>query len=422
MSLTVIIPTLNPGIEIYSTIDAIKKSSSIDACYIVDGGVSAPEFSSSLSDKFELFQLPGSSIYEAMNFGLKKTNTQYIYFCGAGDIPLTEGIEKLLKYASGVNVVYGDIFHQKDSARYGGEFDKLRLGNGFMWHQSMIYCTEKLKSFSGFSEHYAVFGDAYVNLRLMSENSEQFRYVDTIVAEYRGGGVSDTCKDCRYVHDFAEWCKIESPEIYEEAKISGFLANLFVKHCGNKNARCYIDTSHAEDFLRNARMINDNVSNLIDSCRMLDSNFEELGNCDEKTTYPIFGGSQKNYEEILKQKNYTSLARLTLLTMSYEIRKSLSHLNDTPFYIYGAGIIGMRFFQQLQIDLSSSLIKEQFKGFIDRFPERCNTEGWPITELNIDMLEQESIFYICSQAWRDIVKKLMSIGIDSKKIYVVNRI
>jgi len=167
---------------------------------LVDGGsedgtlVLAAELLSEASIAHRIKLLPGSSIYEAMNYGVDLAEGDWTYFMGSDDRLLAadvlENISPYLHAAQpDVLVLHGDVWIEDPGYRYGQNWDLPRLLDRNISHQSAFYRRNAINSLQiRYNTRYALYADWDYNLQLLAKG--RFQYVPLPVASYACTGAS----------------------------------------------------------------------------------------------------------------------------------------------------------------------------------------------------------------------------------------
>ena len=88
MLLSIIIPILNDYSDLLKSANSIYKINNNIELLIVDGSKknNLEYIKKNIKVNFKYIHKKNSSVYEAMNFGIKESNGEYLYFMGAGDV------------------------------------------------------------------------------------------------------------------------------------------------------------------------------------------------------------------------------------------------------------------------------------------------------------------------------------------------
>ena len=142
---------------------------------------------------FDYISEKDSGIFEAINKGVKFSNTDWVICLNAGDgffdNTIISFFNKLVPTISKkINVIYGDCFLEKESRIIKSRLpSSIVKGESFASHQSMLirncfYYDEKMKIFSDLyllMSIYKVYGPA------------SFFKVNKVISTFEGGGISD---------------------------------------------------------------------------------------------------------------------------------------------------------------------------------------------------------------------------------------
>ena len=198
--ISVIIPTLDCRELLLGALESIGQQTFQNVEVIIsDGGSSdgTQDAARNLLKKLELsyciLEQPGSSIYGAMNLGMQVACGEWLYFLGSDDRFASSTVIEQLKPAlqnRKHHVVYGDAWIVNQGRLWcGGEFTARSLGRWTMPHQATFYRASTLQRLRmKYDERYPIEADWDFNLRLW--NRVHFAYVDIIVVNYAGDGVS----------------------------------------------------------------------------------------------------------------------------------------------------------------------------------------------------------------------------------------
>lgn len=209
---SIIIPTYNSDKTLKKTLDSIIKQSFQDfEVLIADGDSkdSTVEIAKSYKDnRFKIFSEKDQGVYDAMNKGISKVTGDWLYFLGSDDELYDENIlskiyielqEKKIKVLYGNVVMVGDTSWAKDKTIYDGEFDLAKIIKKNISHQAIFYHKTVFKKLGLYNINYNVNADWDFNLRVYA--NFEFRFIDTIIAKFSGGGISTVQKDKQFFKD-----------------------------------------------------------------------------------------------------------------------------------------------------------------------------------------------------------------------------
>ncbi|HEX9962247.1 MAG TPA: glycosyltransferase family 2 protein [Pyrinomonadaceae bacterium] len=204
---SIVLATYNCGRKVERTIESILSQNKDLFELIVVDGASTDETLDCIK-KYEsdlhLISEKDGGVYDAFNKGIDLARGQYLYFIGAGD-KLREGV---LEYASeflppGVPAfVYGDAYVVKEQIHYGGEYDETRLQTQNICHQSVFYHRDIFALVGKYELRYSIFSDWALNLKCFGNRRIRKQYLQRVIVDFEGGGLSSTDGDADFKKDF----------------------------------------------------------------------------------------------------------------------------------------------------------------------------------------------------------------------------
>lgn len=141
-----------------------------------------------------------SGIYDALNKGIKAANGTWVYFLGSDDslyAPTT--LSSIFSHnLDGYDVVYGSVFNHHLNRVYDGEFNNEKMVMDGICHQSIFYRRELFNRFGMYDVEMKVYAHIYLDKILFTDPSVKWKYLDVIVANYSGDGMSRYTLDLKY--------------------------------------------------------------------------------------------------------------------------------------------------------------------------------------------------------------------------------
>jgi glycosyltransferase involved in cell wall biosynthesis len=197
---SIITPTYNCGTKIARTINSVLSQDSGLYEYIVIDGDSSDGTQSEVEnfgDRIRFVSEPDQGVYDAMNKGIEMARGKYIYFLGAGDTLRANVLGNLARVIpdSELAFVYGNVYWVDEAFIYGGEFDKRRLETFNICHQAIFYERAIFDEIGRFELDYKILADYVFNIKCFGNDKIQKTYLDYVVANFEGGGLSAQQKD-----------------------------------------------------------------------------------------------------------------------------------------------------------------------------------------------------------------------------------
>jgi len=206
---SIIAPTYNSGLKLRSTIDSVLSQSFSDfECILIDGAStdSTIDIIRSYDKDFRIrfISEPDSGIYDAMNKGIELARGRFLYFLGAGDIlrpNILAEIERVVP-SSGMTFVYGNVFWRSKSVVYDGPFTSGKLRKRNICQQAIFYEEKIFRALGKFETEYICSSDWAFNMKCFGDRTIKKIHVEKLIADYEGGGVSDSHIDHIFNSDY----------------------------------------------------------------------------------------------------------------------------------------------------------------------------------------------------------------------------
>lgn len=202
--LTVIIPTYNSEKTLANCLDSLLRQTFQDFKVQIIDGVSTDstlDIIKTYQSKFSQYSWvsePDKGIYDAMNKGVKRVAKGYLYFMGSDDSLYKDTVfENLISspYYGIQDVIYGQVFSEKDQDFYDGPFTYLKLYNKNICHQAIFLKKEVFDTIGLYDLKYKLLADWDHNIRWFYSKKISHIYIDLVVAHYAYGGLSYQSRD-----------------------------------------------------------------------------------------------------------------------------------------------------------------------------------------------------------------------------------
>jgi glycosyltransferase involved in cell wall biosynthesis len=201
---SIITPTYNCGPKIARTINSVlSQDGSLYEYLVIDGD--SQDGTQSEVERFDgrirFISEPDLGVYDAMNKGIEMARGKYIYFLGAGDTLRANALKNLagMMPDDELAFVYGNVYWMDEAFIYGGEFDKLRLETYNICHQAIFYERAIFDEIGRYELDYKILADYVFNIKCFGNDKIQKTYLDYVVANFEGGGISARHKDAALV-------------------------------------------------------------------------------------------------------------------------------------------------------------------------------------------------------------------------------
>ncbi len=189
--ISIVIVTFNAGSTLASTLESIEVLHLDEVEVIIIDGNSSDNTVSLINSYQSIVNFciseNDSGIYDAMNKGIKFSNGKYIYFLGADDILLSDFRDIIPLLNDSNDIVYANVKLLSDGSIYCGKFNKYKLMQCNICHQSIFYPKNIIDN-NLFDLKYSLLADYALNIFLFSKY--RFTYVSKVVALYNNKGAS----------------------------------------------------------------------------------------------------------------------------------------------------------------------------------------------------------------------------------------
>lgn len=206
---TIITPTYNSGLKLRSTIDSVlyQRFSSFEHV-LIDGtstDCTVDIIRSYHKDcRIRFISEPDSGIYDAMNKGIELARGRFLYFLGVGDILRPDILTEIAKVvpSSGMTLLYGSVFRWDKASVYDGPFTIGKLRRKNICHQAIFYENKIFRTLGKYETKYACLSDWAFNMKCFGDRTIKKMYVEKLIADYEGGGLSASRIDRIFNYDY----------------------------------------------------------------------------------------------------------------------------------------------------------------------------------------------------------------------------
>ena len=205
---SVLMATLNASGRVAQSIQSVLSQTGVRAEIILfDGGSTdgTLEEIRGSSDQILLRCEPDSGVYDALNKAVKLAQGRFVYILGAGDRLRPGALAALLaQVPSGCGeraLIYGDVYMEDLARRYGGPWELERFRKDNLCQQGILYGRKIFELLGGFDLQYPILADYVFNIRCFGHKRITCHYLDFVVADYLGDGLSARNRDEAFLRD-----------------------------------------------------------------------------------------------------------------------------------------------------------------------------------------------------------------------------
>jgi glycosyltransferase involved in cell wall biosynthesis len=204
--ISVVVPVYNGAEKLRASLDSVVGQEAVEfEVVIVDGGSTddTVAVARAYADRnVRCLSEPDRGVYDAMNKGIALARGRYVYFLGAGDLLRPDALRHIAEHLTDrPGLIYGDACDVQSRAMLSGAFSNWRLSRGNICHQAIFYHRAVFDLVGLYDLRYPVVADWVLNMRCFHDARIEKRHVDLVVADFEGGGLSDTQPDEAFQRD-----------------------------------------------------------------------------------------------------------------------------------------------------------------------------------------------------------------------------
>lgn len=187
---------LNAGQELIDTVNSTLGQSYDCFELLVKDGFSTDGSTKKLpeDERIRLIQKKDTGIYDAMNQAVEEALGDYLLFMNCGDRFYSSHV--LQDIADGIGREHGAVYYGKCFDRPTGQvraypktITRMTCYRTMICHQAMVYRADVLRQHP-YDCSYRIIADRELLWYLVCEKGISPRYLDTVIADYKGGGES----------------------------------------------------------------------------------------------------------------------------------------------------------------------------------------------------------------------------------------
>lgn len=207
---SIVIPTYNSVQKLAKSLDSVLGQEGASYEILVIDGASADgtlgiikSYAERHPDIIRWVSEKDKGVYDAMNKGIDMARGTYLYFLGAGDTMRLGVLAKVQQAVPEADMafVYGDVRYVRLDKVGDGECDRLKFVRENICHQGIFYERGIFATLGKYDLRYPILADKVINIQCFGAKSIRKIYLDTVIADYEGGGMSDTTTDQVFAGD-----------------------------------------------------------------------------------------------------------------------------------------------------------------------------------------------------------------------------
>jgi len=184
----------------------LDQDSSLFEYHVIDGGSANATLDvvRRHASEVDLISEPDAGVYDAVNKGIARSRGRFVYVIGAGDVlrpGVLAGLAERLERMPPNSIVYGNVYWVSQKRVYDGVFSKRDLTTHCICHQAMFIDRSVFEMMGTYDLRYPISADWHFNIRCFSDPRVRVQFIDEVIADYEGGGISDTGYDGAFQSD-----------------------------------------------------------------------------------------------------------------------------------------------------------------------------------------------------------------------------
>jgi glycosyltransferase involved in cell wall biosynthesis len=206
LHVSVLMATLNAAGRVAPSIHSVLAQTEVSTEIIIyDGGSTdgTVEEIKAASNQIVLRSEPDAGVYDALNKARQLATGRFVLVLGAGDRLRPGSLQALLAQAptGDRSLLYGDVYMEDLACRYGGPWDAERFRKDNLCQQGILYGRGIFDLIGDFDLQYPILADYAFNIQCFGHKRITCRYVDLVVADYLGDGLSARTRDEAFLRD-----------------------------------------------------------------------------------------------------------------------------------------------------------------------------------------------------------------------------
>ena len=195
-----IVPNYNSGNLLKATVDSIT-ANQFNFSYeiLVIDGMSTDEsllfLDSNKIKRLTYISEKDENVYDAMNKGIRLSQGEWVLFLGAGDLLSETFSDFTFKKFENVLMIYGNVYWVSKNKIYDGYFNLKKLFYKNICQQAIFYNRYCFDEYGLFDLSFNISADYKFNLKIFINNFSQVHFIDMILCNYKGNGISHLNND-----------------------------------------------------------------------------------------------------------------------------------------------------------------------------------------------------------------------------------
>jgi glycosyltransferase involved in cell wall biosynthesis len=197
---SIVIPVFNGAEKLKRTIESVlREPAEWWELWVMDGGSEdgTMEVLREYEGRVHWASERDAGVYDAMNKGIARSTAPYLYFLGAGDTLRAGVLEKVARQIPRrrAGLVYGNVFMHDRQVVWDGEWTLQKFRTRTPCQQAIFYDRRIFGWHGGFDARFKTMADYAMNIRCFGDKRVRKVFVDEVIADYEGAGLSANYRD-----------------------------------------------------------------------------------------------------------------------------------------------------------------------------------------------------------------------------------
>lgn len=420
MDLSIITPVFNNIHGMRKTLDSVIENTYgfIGVEYVIEDALSTDgtvelikEYMSKYPGLISLYSEKDNGITDGVRRAIDRCKGDYCLVIPSGDVFRYGAIEKYLEYIGRADIIYGKILHKKQNCVLGKKTDKMDAITYMIPVPSLCLKKDIYSKHPFIGEFYSA--DYFFEIELLGDDSLERAYIDDILIDFEGGGISETELEYHLAEEFASHVlKNLGKECYDFFKLYGRECRLYLQNEPNVDLIVY-KINQPYKIQQISEMINEKDRESIKVQFVSEKNLD-MWKIDGNTR--IITSREYVLDAVRFGAKYERIMVFERSAFSKRLYDFMSDVKGKKFVVFGSGELATDFFDTFFVEGDISIV-----GVVDNSEIKQNKLFYGFKIMNPILFDYSVVDYvIVANYWfNEVYNQLLHLGVDSDKIVFV---